>query len=75
MGRFPANRVAALAYPACAGVHVTLIAMMWLAADRQRALSAHIAPGEVRRVRRRYLRGPLLILLWTAVYLVITPRS
>ncbi len=74
MGRFPANRVAALAYLACAGVHVTLIAMMWLVADRQRALSPHVAPAEIRRVRRRYLRGPILILLWSAIYLLVMPR-
>jgi uncharacterized membrane protein len=74
IGRFPANRAAMLAYIGCAWLHVTLLASAWLLAEHRGLLSPHLAPTDVRRVRRRYLRGCIAIFGWAVIYFLIMPR-
>ncbi len=74
LGRYPGNRVAAVAYFACAWLHFTGIAALWLAGEGQKALSPALGPGEVRRLRKRYLRAPVAVLALTIAYYLLMPH-
>jgi len=74
IGRFPGNRGAMLVYMGCAWLHFTLVATFWILAERQKALSPQLGPAEIRRIRRRYLRGPIAVLVWAIFYFLVLPR-
>jgi len=74
IGRFPSNRGAMLAYMACAGLHVTLVGTLWILAERQKVLSPQLGPAEIKRIPKRYLRGPIAVLGWGIFYFLLMPR-
>ncbi len=74
MGRFPGNRAAMLAYIGCIWLHVTLLATLWLVAERQKTLSPQLDLSEARRIRRRYLRASAVMIAWGLAYFLLMPR-
>lgn len=74
IGRYPANRVAMLAYVGGAWLHVTGLATMWLVAERQGVLNPELDPTEVRQIGVRSLRRVAMLLVLAVGYFLLLPH-
>jgi len=74
IGRLPGNRGAMLVYMGCAWLHFTLVGTLWILAERQKTLSPQLGPAEIKRIRKRYLRGPIALLVWAICYFLFISR-